>query len=231
MAHVSTSNSQGDGGSPVESDAIISLRGIQKRYGRKQILDIPEFDIRRSDRIELIGANASGKSTLARLIAGYAKPNRGHILRSAELKTARIGLLRQTGGLYRDLTLMQNIVMIARLFGRRDAITPHSERVISALEIGPYLDRKSGTLSGGLQRLSALAALISARPAALILDEPFAGLDETKVELVRSVLNSDHPKFQFVVVTGHTPQSIFPSSRVVNISEGKVVGTQGRTKS
>ena len=231
MAHVSTSHSTGEDGLPSGNRSLISLRGIQKRYGRKHILDIPEFNIYRNDRIELVGSNASGKSTLARLIAGYAKPNRGHICHSYEMKDARIGLLRQSGGLYRDLTLMQNMVLVARLFGRRDAITPYSERAISVLEIGPYLDRKVVTLSGGLQRLGALAALVSARPAALVLDEPFAALDETKIKCVRSVLNSDHNAFQFLVVTGHAPQNVFPTSRVVTISDGKISSTSRADRS
>ncbi|MEH6409167.1 MAG: ATP-binding cassette domain-containing protein [Hyphomonas sp.] len=221
MEYVSTSPSLAD--QPMDGrDALLTLTNAQKRYGSSSIFEIEEFSVFRGDRIELIGANSSGKSTLARVMAGYARLSSGTWSRSPELHTAPVGFLPQSGGLFRDLTLIQNVVAIARLLGRKGEVNAHSERVLFDLDLTAYLDRKASTLSGGIQRLGAMAALIAARPFGLILDEPFAGLDESKTNAVASLLNDPHYTFEFILLTGHGRRNIFEYGRCIRIESGQI---------
>ncbi|MEO0981972.1 MAG: ATP-binding cassette domain-containing protein [Pseudomonadota bacterium] len=223
------SSSPDNPGRAMAREPILRLSAAVKRYGGRTVLNVDRFEVFEDDRIELIGANASGKSTLTRILAGYGRLSAGDVERAPDLSGRAIGLLPQSGGLYRDLTLMENLVAITRLMGRKGQVHPHSERVLAELDLFDYLDRKAATLSGGIQKLGALAALISARPAGLILDEPFAGLDPAKSQIVADLIKNDAYPFRFIIVTSHKAQDLFPDSRVIQIQDGRIA--QGRPPS
>ena len=223
MERESTLNSRTEAGSP---ESLVSVRDVLKRYGSRKVLRIQRFDIPEGDRIQLLGANASGKSTLARLLAGYGAPTSGRVIRSGPARWP-IGLLTQTGGVYRQLTLLQNLIVIARLHGRRSELNEYTEQAVTDLGLAPFLDRPVITLSGGLQRLSALAAVLCAHPAAIILDEPFAGLDAEKAERVREVIRKRTSAFHFVMVLGHNEDKTLGLDRVVRIESGAIASDAG----
>ena len=202
---------------------LISLRGAIKRYGSNEVLRIPQFDVFAGDRIEIIGSNSSGKSTLVRILSGYGLLSKGTCARSPSMRYASVGFLPQYGGLFPELSLMQNVVAISRLLGRKGEINPHSERVFSDLELYDFLDQRASSLSGGIQRLGALAAIVAARPRGLILDEPFAGLDAQKFERVRAFLCSENYAFDFILFTGHEPTGVFDAGKTVRIEQGKIL--------
>ena len=213
--------------SPVDMNAssrktLISLRGAIKQYGSKEVLRIPQFDVFEGDRIEIIGSNSSGKSTLVRILSGYGLLSKGICARLPSMRYASVGFLPQYGGLFPELSLMQNVVAISRLLGRKGEINPHSERVFSDLELYDFLDQRASSLSGGIQRLGALAAIVAARPRGLILDEPFAGLDDEKFESVRAFLCSNDYTFDFILFTGHAPTGVFESGQTIRIERGEI---------
>lgn len=201
---------------------LLSLRRAVKRYGATQVLRISKFDVFSGDRIEITGTNSSGKSTLVRILSGYGRLSEGTYQRSASLRQSPIGYLPQYGGLFPELTLLQNVSAISRLLGRKSEVNPYSEQVFSDLELYEFLDRKAASLSGGIQRLGALAAIVSARPCGLILDEPFAGLDSSKLDKVRDFLTADRYAFEFILLTGHEASAVFASGRRVHIEQGEI---------
>lgn len=221
MEHASTLSS------PAEPAALISLRGAVKRYGRRAILNVAELDIGEGDRIQLIGANGSGKSTLARILARHGSPTSGQIAFRGAAR-GPVALLPQSGGFYRQMTLFQNLVAIARLHGRRSELNEYTEHAVTALGLAPYLDRPVVNLSGGMQRLAGIACVFGAQPAALILDEPFAGLDAEKAQRVRDLLQSHTGGFHFLMVLGHQPDDTLGLPRIIRITGGEIAaGTAG----
>lgn len=206
---------------------LLAIRSGVKRYGGRPILNIAHLEIGDGERIELIGSNASGKSTLARILAGQARLTKGRLDWGSSLGRGRIAFLPQSGGLYRDLTLMQNVITIARLYGRKGSIDAYGERILFDLGLLEFLDKKAALLSGGTQKLAALAALIVARPAGLILDEPFAGLDAERATSVRAVLSEGTYPVRFIVVTGHAPMGLFRDGRVITLAGGEIVTRTG----
>ena len=211
-----------DSPSDLSNEPLLSLRRAVKRYGASEVLRIPKFDVFSGDRIEITGSNSSGKSTLARILSGYGQLSEGTYHRSASLRQSPIGYLPQYGGVFPELTLLQNVSAISRLLGRKAEVNPHSEQVFADLDLYDFLDRKAASLSGGIQRLGALAAIVSARPRGLILDEPFAGLDATKLEMVCDFLRADRYAFEFILLTGHETSGVFASGARVHIEQGEI---------
>lgn len=220
MARVSTSNSAAEGAHPAP---LLAVRDAVKRYGSRTVIDVPHLDIWEGDRIQLIGTNGSGKSTLARLLVGHGVPTSGRVTSGA----GTIALLPQSGGFYRQMTLFQNLLAIARLHGRRSQMNEYTEQAVTALGLAPFLDRPVVTLSGGMQRLAGIAAIFGAQPAAIVLDEPFAGLDSEKSARVRDLLRDHTSAFRFVIVLGHQVDDALDMPRIVHVEGGAITSDSG----
>jgi ABC-2 type transport system ATP-binding protein len=153
--------------------------------------------------VTFIGANASGKSTLLRLLAGITRPSQGRIRRSLQARRLRLVLVPQSGGLYPALTLVENIEVIGRLFGVDIADDDRAIPGLYELGLHDLVDRRVGELSGGYRRLAAIAVAAATNPDGLMIDEPFAALDPQKTELLQGFLASMRERLRFIVVTGH----------------------------
>jgi ABC-type sugar transport system ATPase subunit len=139
------------------------------------------------ERLALFGPSGAGKSTLLEAIAGLVQPHQGHITLAGRLLTStqapsvavpawrrEVGLLRQNPGLFPHLTVRANLD-----YGRRGGTGPDGEldELARALEIDTLLGAMPARLSGGQQHRVALGRLLLAHCRALLLDEPYAGLD------------------------------------------------------
>jgi ABC-type multidrug transport system ATPase subunit len=184
---------------PTSSDAVVTLTNVTKSYGRQLVLEIERLELARGACVVLSGANGSGKSTLLRLLAGISRPDTGRVERSHSLRSLVIGYVPQSGGLYDDLPLEQNLQVRRRLFGRLAA--PGSSSVVALLELEPLLKKRFADLSGGYQRLAAVAAAVDVRPSWLLLDEPFSGMDEMKRDHVTTLLSEVRPGLELLVLT------------------------------
>jgi molybdate transport system ATP-binding protein len=139
----------------------------------------------------LLGPSGAGKSTLLRLLAGLDRPTAGRIALGAtplfdsqariDLPAHRrhLGLVFQTPALWPHLTVRRTIT-----YGGR----AHLDDVIALCELAPLLDRRPQTLSGGERQRVALARALTAAPRALLLDEPWTGLDEPRRDAVIALL-------------------------------------------
>jgi ABC-type multidrug transport system ATPase subunit len=199
MASLSTSAP----GAELSGAPLLQLEDVAKAYGGKVAIYVDRLDVRDGDVINFIGANASGKSTLLRLLAGITRPSKGQVRKSAEARHLRLVLVPQGGGLYPALTLLENIEVIGRLFG---VSIDDDERAIPGLyELGLHelVDSRIGELSGGYRRLAAIAVAAAIKPDGLFIDEPFAALDPHKTELLHGFLAGMRDNLRFIAVTGH----------------------------
>jgi ABC-type multidrug transport system ATPase subunit len=183
--------------------ALINLHEVEKYFGRNRALKIDDLTISQGDTISLIGGNGSGKSTLLRILAGVSQPNKGQVVRFYKNKNVRIGYVPQRGGVYPNLTVAENILLRARLFGVRLCRDLCDDPVVSALRIASVLSVPAGNLSDGYAHLCALACMLSVKPQHLYLDEPFAGLDGIHSVLVTRFLADISSKLDVLVISGH----------------------------
>lgn len=164
------------------SAPAIVLENVEKRFGRIAALDGIHLDVP-DGALSLLGPNGAGKSTLLRVVATLTRPTRGRLFirgvdagKAPERVRADIGLISHQTLLYEDLTAGENLRFYGRLYGLDDL----KERVRQALAdvglSGREHDRVRGFSRGMKQRLAVARATLH-RPAILLLDEPFAGLD------------------------------------------------------
>ncbi|KVE25730.1 multidrug ABC transporter ATP-binding protein [Burkholderia singularis] len=172
---------------PAGDDATpaIEARGLTMRFGDFVAVDHVSFRIRRGEIFGFLGSNGCGKSTTMKMLTGLLPPTEGSALlfgraiESSDLDTRRrVGYMSQGFSLYSELTVRQNLVLHARLFGLPEAaIAARTDEMIARFDLGGVPDALPERLPLGVrQRLSLAVAMVHA-PELLILDEPTSGVD------------------------------------------------------
>jgi ABC-type multidrug transport system ATPase subunit len=174
-------------GRPAErmSDAIVLLRGLEKRFGPRIALAGVDLEIGNRLIFGVVGPDGAGKTTLLRAVAGLldvtAREARvlGHDLRGdVTAMKAAIGYVPQAFSLHRDLTIAENLRFTARLHGlAEDVFRARAAELLERTALAPFADRPTGALSGGMKQKLAVANALLPAPRLLVLDEPTAGVD------------------------------------------------------
>ena len=150
----------------------MQARGLVKRYGGREALKDVSFGAAAGELMAVIGPNGAGKTTLLSILAGIAAPDEGEV----EIGGGAVGWVPQQAGLYRRLTVEENLLLFARLERHPD---PHGscEEMLELTGLGERRSEIVARLSGGNQQRVNIAIGLLARPAVLLLDEPSVGLD------------------------------------------------------
>jgi len=188
------------------------------------------------ERLVLFGPSGAGKSTLLKALAGLFKANRGSIrlngrtlfdsIRGISLppRARRIGYVPQQYALFPHLTIAQNIAygIPTALRARRGPII---ERWISLMRLENQADRKPAEVSGGQQQRVALARAMASEPELLLMDEPFAALDQVLRAHLREEIRriSDQFKIPMIIVTHDPVEAYSIGDHVVILQDGRVL--------
>ena len=179
---------------------MISVRDLEKRYGTRRVLHGLSFDVAPGGALLVTGPNGAGKTTLLRLLAGLAAPTRGTV--EVALGRQRVGYTGHESHVYRDLTALENL----DLYGRLYRVPERRERIGMLLERfglwGARNDRVAAYSRGMVQRLALCRALLH-EPELLILDEPYAALDDQAASLLDDELAAQGERA--VVLATHDP--------------------------
>ena len=189
---------------------MICARGLEKRYGRRRVLAGVDLDVPGEGFLVVTGSNGSGKTTLLRLVAGLVAPTRGEI--QVDVDRSRIGFLTHEPLVYRELTAVENL----DLFGRLYRIAERRERIGMLLErfgLWEARNERVGTYSRGMTQRLALCRTLMHEPDLLVLDEPFASLDDDGAQVLDRELNDLAGSRTFVVST-HEPTRLMPLATV-----------------
>jgi ribosome-dependent ATPase len=171
--------------STADGEPVISVRGLERRFGDLVAVRDVTFDVQRASIFGLLGPNGSGKSTIIRMLLGILSPSGGSAtvlgydaLRDAELIKRRVGYMSQQFSLYADLSVRENIEFYGRIYGlSEDRIQERQVELLALTGLGDRIDQLAGTLSGGWKQRLALACSLLHSPEILFLDEPTAGID------------------------------------------------------
>ncbi|HTA05377.1 MAG TPA: ATP-binding cassette domain-containing protein [Solirubrobacteraceae bacterium] len=163
----------------------IEVHGLVKRFGEVCALDGVDLTAQRGRVLGLLGPNGAGKTTLVRVLATLLHADAGtanvlglDVERDAAALREQIGLAGQYAAVDENLTGLENLTMVGRLYGadRRSAKARGSE-LLERFELSEAASRPTKTYSGGMRRRLDLAAALVAKPPVLFLDEPTTGLD------------------------------------------------------
>lgn len=199
--------------------SLIELEQVEKRYGGERVLAVESLALGAGERVLIIGANGSGKSTLLRLLAGVSRPDRGRVRRN--LSAATLAYVPQSGGLYSELSMRENLALRRRLWNRIP-MPPESAWYIHDLGLEPLLDKTPTELSGGFQRLAAVAAALHVEPDWLLLDEPFYGLDSERRDRLVAGLRELAGSLGLLVITAPGPGEFPDVTQTLGMESGQV---------
>ena len=167
------------------SEALISARGLTKRYGDFTAVDAIDFDVAKGESFGLLGPNGAGKSTTMRIIAATSQRTSGIITilgRDPEEHgpqiRAHLGVVPQQDNLDTELTVTENLFIYGRYFGlSKKFIRTKIEELLEFAQLEEKRDVKVDALSGGMKRRLTIARALVSEPDILMLDEPTTGLD------------------------------------------------------
>jgi ABC-type multidrug transport system, ATPase component len=167
------------------STLAIEARGLTRRFGRFTAVDHLDLDIPRGVIYGFLGPNGSGKSTSIRLLTGLLTPNEGTVSilglqlpQQAEELRRRIGYMTQKFSLYGDLSVIENLDFVGRIYGMpRSLARARVEDRLERYGLTRHRKQLADTLSGGQKQRLALAAATLHEPELLFLDEPTSAVD------------------------------------------------------
>ena len=223
---------------------VLSVRGLDKRFGAVVAADALTLDIPAGQKISLIGANGAGKTTFVNMVTGYLEPDSGSIsLDGLDIggrsprNVARLGISRsfQIPQLFIELTAAENLA-VAVSGARAQALSFHSPaeaqgRRDKALELlarfglTDVADRPILELAGGVRKLVDIAMALVRRPKLLLLDEPTSGVSaEEKFATMDRVIHAIAPDAATIVFVEHDMEIVGRyADRVVAFYQGRIL--------
>jgi ABC-2 type transport system ATP-binding protein len=167
----------------MNGEPLIDVAGLTKLFGNKRVVNALSLTVGRGEIFGFLGPNGSGKTTSIRMLCGLLTPDAGSgtclgydIRRQTAQIKRQVGYMTQRFSLYEDLSIVENLDFIARVYqlpDRRQAVAG----TMRDLGLEKREKQLAGTLSGGWKQRLALAACMLHRPRLLLLDEPTAGVD------------------------------------------------------
>lgn len=179
----------------------LNLRDVSYKNEDKEIFSNISLNLGHEEKIAIIGANGSGKSTLLKIIAGLIKPTLGYVevfhekmndLKDFSKYRSDIGYLPQdVTNHFLCPTVIEDVIFSLRAKGiSKDEALSQGKQILQELEISHLENRVIFDLSGGEQKIVALAGLLILKPKILLLDEPTNALDEQSEKRIIEILNS-----------------------------------------
>ncbi|MEM0899202.1 MAG: ABC transporter ATP-binding protein [Pseudomonadota bacterium] len=206
--------------SPVVGPPQLILRGIGKTFGNSvEALRDVNMTIREGDFLSLLGPSGCGKSTALRIIAGLSSPTSGVLdWRGKPLQKSDVGFVFQEPTLMPWATVFDNVWLPLRLQGvGRSQAAPEIDRVLAQVNLTGFEEAVPRELSGGMKMRVSIARGLVTKPRVLLMDEPFAALDEiTRFQLNNDILELwQRERFTVIFVTHSVFESVFLSNRIV----------------
>lgn len=209
---------------------MISIQGLQKRFGYKWVLRDINLEIGAGEWLTLFGPNGAGKTTLLRILATLSSPTQGRITigpydlaHAASQARGLLGVVAHQPMLYGDLSAEENLLFFARLYGVAQA----QQRVAELLHRVGLEARRADrvrTFSRGMQQRLSIARALLPNPPVLLLDEPDDSLDPGAVEYLRDYFLSDAAQPRTVLMVSHNlARGLAWAHRVAVIAKGQLV--------
>ena len=178
-------------------------------HDRTAVADV-SFEVRRGEVFGLLGPNGAGKTTTLRMIGGLILPSRGEVVidgtrierANVDAVRRRIGFLTETPGLWEQLTVFDNLVTYAKLFGVTHPVEA-TDRMLRRFDLWDRRADRAALLSKGMKQKLALARALVHDPEIVLLDEPTANLDPQTARGVREMVAELRDRGRAIIVSTH----------------------------
>ncbi|CAI8372638.1 MAG: Cell division ATP-binding protein FtsE [Acidimicrobiaceae bacterium] len=214
--------------------SVVKLEGLVALLEGFPALTGVDLAVSAGEIVFVKGPNGAGKTTLLHLCAGLIQPKEGkgqilgHDLSSERTAIRKkVGLLSHSSGLYRDLTVLENITFWTQIAGvEKSEIDSRISWALERMELDNKLqNQKARSLSVGQKRRASLAVFIVRRPDLWLMDEPHAGLDQEGRQVVDDLIKESVRAGATVIVASHDLERVLNlATRVVTLSGGAVIG-------
>lgn len=210
---------------------IVEVNNLKKYYGQVKAVDDISFYVEKGKLFAFLGPNGAGKSTTIDVICTLLKPDSGEIIIDGHKLghddnsiRGAIGVVFQDGVLDPLLTVSENIKLRGKFYGlAKDQLKEAFEKVVNATEIGDFMNRPYGKLSGGQRRRADIARALINTPKILFLDEPTTGLDpQTRKKVWETILKMQHDYDMTIFLTTHYMEEASEADYVIVIDNGKI---------
>ncbi len=212
-------------------EPVVVARGLTKRFGSFTAVRDNHFSIHRGEIYGLLGPNGAGKSTTFKMLCGLLRPTEGegfiagyNLLKSPSKARSRLGYMAQKFSMYGDLTVRQNLMFFAGVYGlwglaRRRIVG----EMLDMFELGRYARTNASLLPLGFKQRLSLAATLMHEPDVLFLDEPTSGVDPLTRREFWSHINALVEKGVTILVTTHFMDEAEYCDRINLIFQGETI--------
>jgi lipopolysaccharide export system ATP-binding protein len=213
---------------------ILRAEGLQKSYKSRKVVNGVSVEIAPGEIVGLLGPNGAGKTTSFYMMVGLVKPDGGTVriddtdithLPMYRRAHAGIGYLAQEPSAFRGLTAAENIMLVLELLPdiSRAQRQERLEELLESLKITGRRDLLARQLSGGERRRVEIARVLATRPAFILLDEPFTGVDPIAIEDLQLIIAELKTQGIGVLITDHNVHATLAiTDRAYIISEGQI---------
>ncbi len=212
----------------------IVAKGLKKVYGERTVVNGISLTARCGECVGLLGPNGAGKTTTFYMVVGLVRPDGGSvafrgqdITRMPVYRRARIGLgyLAQEASVFRKLSVEDNILAILETMHPTKAEkADRLEELLASLGLTKVAKQPAYTLSGGERRKLEIARALVRKPAILMLDEPFAGVDPLAVDDIQNIVRGLKAQGLGVIITDHNVRETLDIvDRAYIVFEGRVL--------
>lgn len=213
---------------------LLEVRGLQKTYGGRRVVDGVDLHVGRAEIVGLLGPNGAGKTTTFRMIMGMIPTEAGSVLCAGEditrlpmyLRARRgMGYLSQEPSVFRNMTVEDNLLAILETqdFTRRERQERLAE-LLGDLGLTRLAQHLAHTLSGGERRRLEIARSLVTNPEILLLDEPFSGVDPKACNDIQRIISQLRVRGMSILLTDHNVFETFTiADRVYIIHDGRVL--------
>ncbi len=209
------------------TDCIVNISNLIKKFDNLVAVNDVALSINRGEIFGLLGPDGAGKTTMMRMLAGIMPPTSGDIQITGktvdEVKNT-LGYMPQRFSLYGDLTIEENLLFTANLYG-----IPTKERIIAESELlefsrlEPFRKRLARNLSGGMKQKLALSCTLIHSPQLLLLDEPTTGVDPISRRELWKILYSLPAKGVTIIISTPYMDEAERCNRIAFINKGTIV--------
>jgi heme exporter protein A len=214
----------------LKSVPAIAISGLTKRFGFTVALDDIHFQLEQGEFLAMFGPNGAGKTTFLQILSTLTSPSSGKICllghdlaHSGKTIRALIGVLSHNPFLIPTLTARENLKFYGQMFGVRN-LKQRIETLLGQVGLLEHRNQSVETFSRGMQQRLAIARAIIHTPRILLLDEPFTGLDQDGIALLKQILQNFLKAGKTIVMTDHNfARGLEFCTKVVIVNHGEFV--------
>ena len=219
---------------PRSRDGVLLVRGLVKSYKRRMVVGGVSLGVRRGESVGLLGPNGAGKTTCFYMITGLVPPDSGQIsldghdiTKMPMYRRARLGIgyLPQEASIFRGLSVENNIRAVLEIVEpNRKERARQLDELLNEFKISHLRKSPSIALSGGERRRCEIARALASKPAFMLLDEPFAGIDPIAVGDIQELVRHLTRRGIGVLITDHNVrETLGLIDRAYILAAGKVL--------